>query len=101
MSLQVLLIPAAAQDLEAIKQSYDQLRTDLGTRFVQNFAEILESIRSSPESFDPVDQQHRRAFVRRIPYVIDFTVQPEMILVVAVVHGSRRPDTWRQEISPN
>jgi plasmid stabilization system protein ParE len=36
--------------------------------------------------------------VKRFPYVVYYRVHPDRIEVIAVLHGSRHPRTWRGRI---
>lgn len=68
------------------------LGLDLGTRIEQSVA----AIQRSPESWPPHKSTgFRKYFVERFPFTIFYMELPECIWIVAIAHGSRRPDFWR------
>ncbi len=36
--------------------------------------------------------------IQRWPYGVLYTIEPEFILVVAVMHGSREPGYWKRRL---
>ena len=86
---------AASHDLANALDYYDQISSELATRFRNNANKKFDSIVEQPESF-PLDVlQIRYAKIKRFPYLIFFIVKPKYVLVLAVVHGASNPETWR------
>jgi plasmid stabilization system protein ParE len=49
----------------------------------------------NPEAAPPVvDTIARRKRIKRFPYVIIYTLDPDAIYIVAVAHNQRDPDYW-------
>jgi toxin ParE1/3/4 len=43
-----------------------------------------------------IDEGARRALVRDFPYAVLFTVENDLMTVLAVLHLHRHPDMWKQ-----
>lgn len=48
--------------------------------------------------FPAIETEVRRALMRRFPYSIYFTVLPERIVVIAVLHVRRYPQEWQSRV---
>jgi plasmid stabilization system protein ParE len=64
--------------------------------FRSSVREALERIRENPRQYPEVHRGLRRALTHRFPFSIFYRFTGEDILVIAVVHGARHPDTWRR-----
>lgn len=74
---------------------YEQQREGLGLRFEREVHRIFEQILENPFQFPEIEQGRRRALLRPFPYGIFFTVDHELITVLAVFHLHRNPEIWR------
>ncbi|MCP5526731.1 MAG: type II toxin-antitoxin system RelE/ParE family toxin [Verrucomicrobiales bacterium] len=48
-----------------------------------------------PEAWTPLSQEHRRCRLRRFPYGVVYSVEEDTVLVAAVFHCHRHPDSWK------
>ena len=55
---------------------------------------MLAQAATYPESLPVVRPRIRRVLLRRFPYGIFYVVQPSVVLVLAVIHARRAPETW-------
>ena len=95
MTLPVVWIPAANEDLQDAREWYDNIRPELGTRFALAVEATIEAIAERPLQFPVVYLGWRRAGVRRFPYGIFFKAQGQRIVVIACFHGRRNPRRWQ------
>lgn len=98
MSLPIILRRDARAEFDAAFDWYEGQRPGLGLDFVARIQEAFARIADRPELFGIVAHDVRRALVRRFPYAIIYRVESERILVVAVFHTSRDPDTWQARL---
>ena len=69
--------------------------TNLSAEFVMALDEQLQKIKTNPELFAKVNEDMRKAPLRRFPYNIIYVIQePEVVLVLAVFHQSQDPKRW-------
>lgn len=103
MTLQVQFEPEAIEELRAAKDWYDNERPGLGDDLLTEVETTIDHIVRWP-GLAPVltipgsARQVRRAAVRRFPFGIVYVVIDNTLWVVAVAHGRRRPNYWRDRV---
>ena len=85
----------AVEDVEAAKAWYEEQRQGLGGEFVAALERAVSLIAEFPEAFPEIAAGHRRALLHRFPYALYYRTVGDVIDVLACLHGSRSPDTWR------
>jgi toxin ParE1/3/4 len=91
--------PLAAQEfVEAIK-FYRQRGPQLAKRFDHEIRAAIGKIMAAPEHWRPLEGDVRRCFVRVFPYSVLYTIEPDYILIVALMHGKREPGYWRNRLT--
>ena len=87
--------PSADRELTDASLQYAAINAPLGRGFAEQFDELLLEVRTGPKRYRMFDPPMRRHFKRRFPYAILYVDQPEMVLVIAVMHFKQRPGYWR------
>jgi len=95
MKLTVQLREEADGDLAAAAFWYEQQRTGLGHEFLDEALSAFRLIARQPLIYPIVHRDTRRALMHRFPFGIFFRVESTCIVVMAVIHGSRHPNRWR------
>lgn len=103
MILQVF--DAAKMELREAVAYYNQRSMGLGDELLREVEQALAQIESDPLRFGKMETLPRRTDVRRalltgFPYYVPFQIVWDEILVVAVAHGSRKPNYWRGRLRP-
>jgi plasmid stabilization system protein ParE len=96
MNLRLTLKAQAVGDIEQTVLWYENQRTGLGIRFFDELELLFERIVESPLQFPEIEEGARRALLQRFPYGIYFTHNEAEVVVLAVLHLHRHPDTWRR-----
>lgn len=91
----LILLPRAEAELFDAALWYENEREGLGQRFEQDFDQVAARIQKAPSQFPKIEEQVRRALLRRFPYAVFFTVEVDEVVVLAVLHQHRSPDIWR------
>jgi len=91
----ISLLAAAREDYDSAFEWYAARSEAAARRFESEIGACLERIARDPDRFVHLDDNHRQARVRRFPYRIAFQIDGVRVMVVAIVHHSRRPGTWR------
>jgi len=96
------LQPAAAELYEAIG-FYNIQRQGLGLEFAKEVEDTIERIKQNPEARTAISTSKlaRRCLTNRFPYGIIYQIRENTILIVSVMHLSRRPQTWQSRLSKN
>lgn len=88
---------AARDDVRAARDWYEERRPGLGAAFVQRLEACIAQIERNPDIAPIVDEETRRAQLRRFPYVVYYEMlSNDDILVLAVWHGRRDPEGWKE-----
>jgi plasmid stabilization system protein ParE len=90
-------LDAKGEMMEA-SQFYEARGIGLGVSFLSEVQRAIQLVSSFPESGSPLTANVRRTLVKRFPYAIIYSNQPEKIFIVAVMHTSRKPGYWRKRL---
>jgi plasmid stabilization system protein ParE len=85
----------AQDDLARAMDYYEQAVPGLGLEFLDEVERTVSRILLQPEAWKPVSEQHRRCRMRRFPYGLIYSIAGDEILISAVFHLGRHPDSWR------
>lgn len=88
--------PAAKADIQAAREWYRNQSSALEERFAAAVAETIRSILEYPRAYQSVEPDVRRARLNIFPYHVYYSVENETLVVLAVLHGKRHPDTWKR-----
>jgi plasmid stabilization system protein ParE len=91
------LFPAEEEMTEA-SVYYESATSGLGAGFLDDVQRTIKILRDHPELGEPVGQGLRRALLHRFPFSLIYSVEVDMVLIVAVAPQRRRPDYWRDRI---
>lgn len=77
---------------------YHERGSHIADAFEREVENALESVRNYPDRWPAYVGRWRRILLRRFPFGIVYGVMDNMIVVVAVMHTSRKPGYWRKRI---
>ena len=83
----------AAKELKTAAYWYEEQRKGLGSAFILSVEASLAKIKRNNEMFPIVDGSTRRALLKRFPYGIFYEIERDTIVVTAVFHSKRNPDS--------
>ena len=86
--------PEALQEYSEAVQYFAQQRTQLAQAFIIAVESAIFRIEESPERYPHFDGYVRRCMTRKFPYAILYSIEQDYILILAVMHCSRKPGYW-------
>ncbi|HUE69953.1 MAG TPA: type II toxin-antitoxin system RelE/ParE family toxin [Pirellulaceae bacterium] len=89
------IIAEAKEDIDQAIAWYEAQRRGLGHDFAQALDKKLDAILAMPGAHPPVGDEVRVARIKPYPYGIYYEATTDEIVVLAVLHLSRRPGIWR------
>ncbi len=95
MSLPIIVRPKAEADLHAAYIWYEERLPGLGEEFTEQVDSAFARIAEHPLMCSAVHRQFRRALLRRFPYAVFYLVEPDRIVVLAVLHQAVDPERWK------
>lgn len=90
--------PEALEEYEEAALYYGDRDPGLGLRFIEAIEQTIQRILEAPNRWRVIDEDVRRCLTRVFPYGVLYTVEPDFILIVAVIHCSREPGYWKQRV---
>lgn len=90
--------PDAVAEFEAAVRHYEQQQAGLGRRFIANAEAALNHIHDAPTRRPELAAGVRHHLIRVFPYAVLYAIEPDRILVLAVMHCHRKPGYWRDRI---
>jgi len=69
--------------------------TGLGLRFLSAVEAATVHIQQHPEASPIIAKNVRRKVLRKFPYSVMFSIQPDRIRILAIANQRRRPFYWR------
>ncbi|PYV16043.1 MAG: type II toxin-antitoxin system RelE/ParE family toxin [Acidobacteria bacterium] len=94
------LAPAQAELVEAVAY-YNSQRPGLGSQFAEEVKRTIERILQFPEAWPLISARTRRCRANKFPYGIIYQMRGNVVLIVAVMHLHREPQTWKSRLLEN
>ncbi|NJM77703.1 MAG: type II toxin-antitoxin system RelE/ParE family toxin [Acaryochloridaceae cyanobacterium RU_4_10] len=80
-------------------QYYDAAqRAKVAQGFINAVEDAVSRIRESPERYAAIDEDVRKCMTRKFPYGILYIIEQDYILILAVMHCSRKPGYWKNRL---
>lgn len=90
--------PEARLEFYESASFYKEVRPSLGIAFTNEIESILHQILEAPDRWPILEEDVRRCLAHRFPYGVLYTMEPDSILILAIMHGSRKPGYWRNRL---
>jgi plasmid stabilization system protein ParE len=98
MKYKVIVRPEAGDDLKEAFAWYEDKRTGLGYDFLLQVEAGINFIKRNPEIHPIEYKEARKHVIKRFPYKIIYLLEKEKVIILAVIHGKRRPDLIEKRI---
>lgn len=92
----IVFRPQARAEFDAAGDWYEAELRGLGEAFLDAVEAQLSRIATSPLLYPAVHRDVRKAALKRFPYCIYFRLRGDTVVVLAVFHTSRNPETWKR-----
>jgi toxin ParE1/3/4 len=93
----VVLHSQARAELDEAMAFYERQKAGLGLELQAEIEQAIARIQQTPQLGPPYKTtEFRYQVLRRFPYVIYCTELEQVLWVVAIAHGRRRPGYWRR-----
>jgi toxin ParE1/3/4 len=84
-----------AEEYTETVQYYAKQRAEVAQAFINSIEETIYKIREFPTRWAVLDEDVRRCLAQNFPYGILYTIEQDYILILAVMHCSRKPEYWK------
>jgi plasmid stabilization system protein ParE len=96
--MEIVFLPPAKAELTDAISYYNMQSEGLGYEFAAEVKRTLERIVQYPDAWFKLSKRTRRCRTNRFPYGVIYQVRKETLLIVAVMHLSREPETWKSRL---
>ena len=96
--MDIRFLDVAQQEFDEAIAYYNAQSPGLGDEFLLEVIAGLHRIKSFPKAWHPYTSNTRRCLTRRFPYGVVYQILESEIVVIALVHSSRKPGYWRDRL---
>ncbi|MEB3339938.1 type II toxin-antitoxin system RelE/ParE family toxin [Okeania sp.] len=90
--------PAALTEYSEAVEFYAERRVEIAQKFINAVENTIFKIVEYPTRWPAIDQDIRRCLIQKFPYGIIYTIEDNFILILAVMHCSRKPGYWKDRV---
>ncbi|NEP54665.1 MAG: type II toxin-antitoxin system RelE/ParE family toxin [Moorea sp. SIO3C2] len=90
--------PDALTEYSEAVQYYANQRVALAQSFIDAVEDAIYRLRVSPQRYPILQADVRRCLTRQFPYALLYTVEPDSILILAVMHCRKNPKYWQSRL---
>jgi len=91
----ILFDPAAIAEARAPHSWYSARSPSPAANFLRELDEATEAIAGAPDRWSSYVESTRRYVLRRFPFFVVYRERDDVIEILAVAHGRRRPGYWK------
>ena len=91
------LEPARAEFTDAVNY-YNAQTEGLGLEFSDEVKATIIRIVEHPQAWSPISKRTRRCRTKRFPYGIIYQIRCNTLLIIAIMHLHREPQSWKTRI---
>jgi plasmid stabilization system protein ParE len=88
----------AWQEVEAADDWYLAHSRDASEEFLVDVDTAVEEILQAPHRWPKYLYGARRVVMQRFPFSIVYLDDPDVITIIAVAHGKRKPGYWKERL---
>lgn len=92
--------PEALAEFKEAAQYYAGCQQHLKLRFIAAVEVVLSRIQQNPEWARIFEDDIRRSLTHVFPYAVLYSIEPDYLLIIAVMHCNREPGSWRNRVEP-
>ena len=92
------LTPAEEEMTEAAL-FYEAASSQLGSDFLDDVQRAVDRLRVFPQAGEAITSDFRQTLLHRFPFSLIYTIEENVIVVIAVAHHGRRPGYWQSRVN--
>ena len=90
--------PEALAEYQEAAAYYARCQEGLELRFIAAIESAIRQIRDAAARYSILEQDVRRCLTKVFPYALLYTIEPDFVLIIAVMHCHREPGYWRRRV---
>jgi plasmid stabilization system protein ParE len=97
-SRQLYFHPAAVEEAEAAARWYRERSSRASAQFIDEINQVIDKLFDAPGRWPQGLYGTRKIRLPCFPFAVIYRESKEMIQILAVAHGRRRPGYWRARL---
>ena len=90
--------PEALTEYSEAVQYYARQGVEVAQSFIDAVENAVYRLKESPYRYQVIEGDIRRCLTRKFPYGILYAIEPDFILILAVMHCSQEPGYWKSRL---
>lgn len=90
--------PDVANEIKGSYNWYENKLEGLGNKFLSELEDSFLAIQNFPDTWASFEYGFKRYILNRFPFSILYKSTKKEIIIIAVMHNSRKPDYWLNRI---
>jgi plasmid stabilization system protein ParE len=90
--------PLAKAELQDAVEYYEQQQAGLGLEFLEEIYATIQRVLQFPTAWPQSSRRSKRCLANRFPYGIIYQIRDSEIVIIAVMHHSRKPAYWADRL---
>lgn len=95
----IVILPIAKEDIKEATNWYNKQQIGLGKRFIQEINLKVAKIKQNPFIYSIRYSIVHTSVLYVFPFMIHYIIEEKNILIIAVLHTTRNPETWNYRAS--
>lgn len=91
-------LPEADEEFREASRYYENEAPGVGLAFIAEVHRVISVVISHPRAAKKVRGSIRSKVLSHFPYSLLYSIEAELVLIVAVAHQNRRPTYWRSRL---
>ncbi len=93
--MKIFFIDEASDEFRDAVEYYNEQRQGLGFEFANEVKATLSRIGIYPVTWPELESGIRKCIIKRFPYALIYTIEDDLIIILAIMHMKRKPDYWK------
>ena len=96
--MRTLFLPDAGEEFLEAARFYDSEAPGVGMAFIVEIHKAISILVIQPLSAPEARNNIRKKTIKHFPYSLFYSVESDVIVIVAVAHHKRRPSYWHKKV---
>ena len=91
-------LPEADEEFREASRYYENEAPGIGLAFIAEVHRVISVVTTHPRAAKKVRGTVRSKVLYHFPYSLLYSIESDLILIVAVAHHKKRPTYWRRRL---
>jgi plasmid stabilization system protein ParE len=93
-----IFLPDAQEEFLEASRYYETEAPGVGMAFIVEVHRTVSTVVAHPRSAPEVRSNIRKKIINHFPYSLFYSIEVDLIVIVAIAHNKRRPTYWHRRL---